>query len=211
MSALPRFKMQSNSEFIAVHKAHPLRAELEANIYQGFFSAFNADIHEFMPLLSRFSNAKGQAVLGLRCAEHESLFSEAYLNSPVEHLFDGAKRHQFAELGNLFSTHRSATIGHLIVVTKALLLNDIGYLMFTGTEQVRKLMVLLQVPMREVAAADPDKVSCSADYGTYYQTNPVTCVVDLKQANQTINTVPLFASLVPELQMHIELLAKELR
>lgn len=113
-------------------------------------------------------------------------------------------------MGNLYSTHRNATIAQFIVTASALTKVGVHYLTFTGTLQVRKLMQLLQVPLIELGYADPLKVATAKDYGRYYEADPKMCVVDLREAQATIENVALFSKMAAELAFPIELLVEGL-
>ncbi|WP_105170082.1 thermostable hemolysin [Pseudoalteromonas sp. T1lg23B] len=172
------------------------RSDLEQCVKAGFASAYQANLHDFYPLLSRLTTPHGYCVLGLRRAENSELFVEQYVQQPIEAFLPHCQsRDQIAELGNLFSTHRSATLGHFIVVTMALLASEIRFLAFTGTMQVRKLMALCQVPICELSAAQPECVASAKDYGSYYEADPKVCVVDLLNARQVIADTKLFSKL----------------
>lgn len=212
MNALHMPNIELESTMVIADKAHPARAQLEAQVKAGFAHAFDATIHDFYPLLSCLKTAKGVCVLGLRLAKAETLFSESYLEKPVEcYLPHGVLREQVAELGNLYSTHRSATIAQFIVTAGALMEVGVHYLAFTGTLQVRKLMQLLQVPLIELGNADPMKVASAKDYGSYYEADPKTCVVDLRDALATIDNVALFSKIAAELCYQVDALAEGLR
>ncbi|BBN83800.1 hypothetical protein PA25_37850 [Pseudoalteromonas sp. A25] len=171
------------------------RLELEMQVKTGFAKAYAANLHEFYPLLSRLNTPQGYCVLGLRIAA-ESLFVEQYLEQPIETFLPQCTyRSEIAELGNLYSTHRSATLGHFIVAAQALLSQHIRFLTFTGTVQVRKLMALCQVPICELTPAQPNKVASAKDYGSYYEADPKVCVVDLENVQQVINTTKLYSKL----------------
>lgn len=211
MNAVQIPNIEIDSSMVIAKRDHPVRIELESQIQTGFAQAFDASIHEFYPLLSRLNTAKGVCLLGLRLANAEPLFSESYLDQPIEHFLpNGCGRNEVAELGNLYSTHRSATIAQFIVTASALIKVGVHYLAFTGTQQVRNLMQLLQVPLVELGDADPLKVATAKDYGRYYEASPKMCVVDLREAQQTIERVALFSKMAAQLTYQIDMLAEGL-
>ncbi|MFC3031503.1 thermostable hemolysin [Pseudoalteromonas fenneropenaei] len=212
MLAMTQLMPEQSGNYVCAAPNDVCRPLLEQEVREGFAKAFNADIHEFYPLLSHLATAQGVCVLGLRLAIHEALFVEQYLDDAIENLLaPGTLRSAIAELGNLCSSHRSATIAHFIVVANALLANNIRYLAFTGTAQVRKLMALLQVPVLELGHADPARVPSSNDYGSYYEAEPKTCVVDLQAAHATIANVALFSKLAAEYQAQADALTQGLK
>ncbi|QTH73371.1 thermostable hemolysin [Pseudoalteromonas xiamenensis] len=108
MSASNARQLENDPPMVVAKIGDTYRAYLETQIQQGFAAAFDADIHDFYPLLSQLSNGRGECVLGLRFAEEATLFLESYLDKPIErYLPEFASRSEIAELGNLYSTHRS--------------------------------------------------------------------------------------------------------
>ncbi|WP_440056996.1 thermostable hemolysin (plasmid) [Pseudoalteromonas sp. T1lg65] len=156
------------------------RQRLEQAIHYGFAKAFNADVHEYYPLLSQLNYRGGDCFLGLRSAADSSLFVEQYTDLSIERYFANTPtRTNIAELGNLYSTCRMATLGHFIIVAQALLDSDCQYLVFTATKQVRALMKLCQVKITELVQAS-DAIATAKDYGSYYQCSPIVCAVNLQ-------------------------------
>ncbi|MBE0370567.1 thermostable hemolysin [Pseudoalteromonas aurantia] len=181
------------------------RTELEEAVRIGFSHAFQAMVYEFYPLLSQLKLPQGQCTLGLRFASNSELFIEQYLDAPIENYLPQAEsRRTIAELGNLHSTYRRATVSHFIVVTMALLSSQVRFLAFTGTEQVRQLMSSLEIPICELSKAEPRRVTTAHHYGRYYQANPKACVVDLTAAMKVINRNHLFTQIVNQFHPHIE-------
>ncbi|AZZ96342.1 thermostable hemolysin [Pseudoalteromonas sp. R3] len=197
-----------------------LRATLEHDIRSGFRKAFDAEIKHFYPLLSTLKLTCGQCSLGLRLAGKHELFVEQYLQHSIE-LTIGAHqigrstlgqhaRFEIAELGNLVSTHRKASLLHFVIVTQALTAYGIRYLTFAATSQVRALLSLLQVPVHILADATDD-IKGAADYGSYYQQQPKVCVVELADANQVIRKTALFRRYVEQYRNETEYLLEGLR
>ena len=175
------------------------RHELEAAIYTGFAHAFGADLHEFYPLLSQLSYRRSRCFLGVRLAANAPLFVEQYLQQPLElHLGKQVKRSEIAELGNLYSTGRMATLGHFIILTEALLQHSIHHLVFTATQQVRSLLSLCQVEAQIISNANGN-IASAKDYGSYYQCVPKVCVVNLRHAQQVIQSTALYKHALHEL------------
>ncbi|PCK32900.1 thermostable hemolysin [Pseudoalteromonas piscicida] len=185
------------------NKTSAAREELEHAIHRGFAHAFGADIHEYYPLLSHLNYRQTDCFLGLRFATKEPLFVEQYLNHPIEQCLSMvAKRSHIAELGNLFSTGRMATLGHFIVLTQALLESDVRYLVFTATKQVRALMKLCQVEVNKISLAH-DTIASAKDYGSYYECAPMVCSVDLQQALQVITSTEVYQHLLQGLNVEV--------
>ncbi|RZM78394.1 thermostable hemolysin [Pseudoalteromonas rubra] len=197
-----------------------LRAMLEEDIRSGFRRAFDAEIKHFYPLLSALKLTCGQCCLGLRLAGKHELFVEQYLQQNIEqaivahqagaHLSDQYGRFEIAELGNLVSTHRKASLLHFVIVTQALTAYGIRYLTFSATSQVRALLSLLQVPVHILADA-ANNIEDAADYGSYYQRQPKVCVVDLLDATQLIRATALFRRYAQDYRSETEYLLEGLR
>ncbi|ASD69527.1 thermostable hemolysin [Pseudoalteromonas piscicida] len=195
--------VNSQSRLRWANKTCGARGELEHAIHSGFAHAFGADIHEYYPLLSHLNYRQSDCFLGLRFATKDALFVEQYLNCPVEQCLSMvAERSHIAELGNLFSTGRMATLSHFIVLTQALLESDIRYLVFTATKQVRALMKLCQVEVNKISLAH-GTIASAKDYGSYYQCAPMVCSVDLHQAQQVITNTEMYQHLLQGLKMEI--------
>ncbi|MCF6436885.1 thermostable hemolysin [Pseudoalteromonas sp. MMG022] len=212
MSAIPLHNQTISASALLWAKVGQIgRDELEQTVKSGFASAYQANLHDFYPLLSRLSTSQGDCVLGLRLAANADLFVEQYLQQPIERFLPQCQtRAQIAELGNLYSTHRSATLGHFIVVTRAFLDTDIQYLAFTGTLQVRNLMAWCEVPICELSVAQSECVASALDYGSYYAADPKVCVVDLRSAQQVIANNKLFSKLADLYAREAEQLKKGL-
>lgn len=177
------------------------RHELEAAIYTGFAHAFGADLHEFYPLLSQLTYRRSRCLLGIRLAANAPLFVEQYLQQPLElHLGGQVERTEIAELGNLYSTGRMATLGHFIILTHALLQRSIYHLVFTATQQVRDLLSLCQVNAQVISNANGD-IASAKDYGSYYQCVPKVCAVDLRHVQHIIQGTALYKHALQELSL----------
>ncbi|MEC4088227.1 thermostable hemolysin [Pseudoalteromonas rubra] len=197
-----------------------LRAALESDIHAGFRKAFDAQIKHFYPLLSEFRLTCGHCCLGLRLAGKHELFVEQYLRQDIEQAiqahsvgqeFKGQHmRFEIAELGNLVSTNRKASLLHFIIVTQALTAYGVRYLTFAATSQVRALLSLLKVPVHVLADA-ADDIAVAADYGSYYQQQPKVCVVALSDAKLLIRETALFRRYANQYRSETEYLLEGLR
>ena len=101
----------------------------------------------------------------------------------------GTQRSKVFELGNLYSTHRKATLSHFIIVNEALRAIGATNLVFCATKQVRALLRLLGVTCNEIALANSSVVEQPKSWGSYYANQPTVCIVNLEQAHlQVLNT-----------------------
>lgn len=81
---------------------HHRHRSAEAFVQGVFYRAYRARLNAFYPLLISIANPDGgyAAVAGIRPAGGSALFSEHYLDEPVERLL-GTGRRWIVEIGNL--------------------------------------------------------------------------------------------------------------
>ncbi|WP_064662779.1 thermostable hemolysin [Pseudoalteromonas sp. MQS005] len=180
---------QSFTQFVSARECDEHRQRLEDTVKQGFLAAYNASLTSFMPLLCQYKTQQGHCTLGLRNAT-SPLFIEQYLAAPIEQFLPmGTQRSKVFELGNLYSTHRKATLSHFIIVNEALRAIGATNLVFCATKHVRALLRLLGVTCNEIALANSSVVEQPKSWGSYYANQPTVCIVNLEQAHlQVLNT-----------------------
>jgi hypothetical protein len=198
------------TQFMSARVNDEHRPTLENTVKKGFLAAYNAVLTSFMPLLCQYTTVQGQCTLGLRQAT-APLFIEQYLAAPIEHFLpEPADRHKTFELGNLYSTHRRATLAHFIVVNEALHSIGAKHLVFCATKNVRALLRLLGVHCTEIALANSFVVSHPERWGSYYSNQPTVCIVSLAQAHQQVLDTPMLYSLMQQNCAEINLLMNAL-
>lgn len=170
------------------------RASIEQFIASGFAKAYQADVHSFMPNLLGVSRAgEWQAVLGLRCASHTELFIEHYLPAPVEQLLATygmqAERSQLIEIGHLYASNRQSLLQLFVLMAYALDQLNYRYLLCAATTQVRGILSRHGIELTELGEAKAEALGeAAASWGSYYDTNPKVCVMDLAAVTHLIHS-----------------------
>lgn len=169
------------------------RASIEQFIASGFAKAYQADVHKFMPNLLGVSRAgEWQAVLGLRCAAHTELFIEHYLPAPVEQLLATygmqVERSQLIEIGHLYAINRQSLLQLFVLMAYALDQLNYRYLLCAATTQVRGILSRHGIELTELGEAKAEALGKEAvSWGSYYDTNPKVCLMDLAAVTRLIH------------------------
>ncbi|OGO79690.1 MAG: hypothetical protein A2203_00150 [Chromatiales bacterium RIFOXYA1_FULL_46_5] len=201
-SVAVRLPMQSEADTKAllqlVKSSDIQRASIEQFIASGFAKAYQADVHSFMPNLLGVSRAgEWQAVLGLRCAAtgaaHTHLFIEHYLPVPVEQLLAtygmNAERSQLIEIGHLYASNRQSLLQLFVLMAYALDQLNYRYLLCAATTQVRGILSRHGIELTELGEAKAEALGKdAASWGSYYDTNPKVCVMDLAAVTRLIHS-----------------------
>lgn len=117
---------------------------------------------------------------GLKFANQGDLFSEQYLEEPIERILNSKlekniNREEIVEIGALTSV--SGGIGSLIVRKIPFLAKCLGakYLLCTVTADVRKLMEFNNIKFVKICDSDNEKLkSEKLNWGSYYDNQPET-------------------------------------
>ncbi len=162
------------------------RPRLEHFVQQAFFAAYGAHVREFSPLLVGFQGNGGlQAVAGLRDAGVVPLFSEQYLDEPIEALLArqggvAVERHRIVEVGNLALDEP----GHArwLIGAVTLMLHAAGYhhVVFTAVRPLVNAFARLGLSPVVFGEADRSRLPESGRrWGRYYEARPVVCAGDV--------------------------------
>ncbi|MDW5378783.1 thermostable hemolysin [Halomonas sp. HP20-15] len=165
------------------------RAELEAFIADGYAREHGAILTHFQPrLFGLWRGEELQAALGIRHAGRETLFLERYLDAPVERrlaevLDDTVARDRVVEVGNLATLRRGLLRPLIVTLIETLIDEDMQWLTFTATTQVRNAFQRLGLEAWPLAEADPARLGReSADWGRYYANAPMVMGGDMRRA-----------------------------
>lgn len=156
---------------------YEILSELIATIFQ---QAYGARVMVSYPTLIGVcgQNSKAQAALGLRGASEEPLFLERYLTTTAEkavaqHTGLRLPRHQIAEAGNLASTRIAALKDLMFALSLTLKQQGYRYILFTGTQSLKRYLEALGLKPVVYAEADPALLGDEAqDWGRYYDMKP---------------------------------------
>lgn len=181
--------------------ADPRRTSLQNFIAQGFAAAYGANVQKFMPdLLAVSARGEWQAVLGIRSGQNQRLFVEQYLDADICTVLQSAgvqtKRDAVVEIGNLFSANRQYTL--LLFVVLAYALHQLGYrqLVCCATEQVQALLSRHGLVLTYLADGDASRLGeAASQWGSYYQSHPKVCALDLTAAMTLIAESPRLLAL----------------
>lgn len=180
-----------------VHPADdPRRPEVEAFIQRVFSERFDAQVSQFAPVLVSMSDPLSGRILaaaGYRPAGEASLFLEAYLSDPVEHLLSGIcgcsiDRTGIVEVGHLAA--EQAGEGRRLIFLLGQHLADEGaqWVVSTLTEALRQLFVRLGITPLALGRADPSRLgtAAAASWGRYYEHEPIVLAGQLPQALKSL-------------------------
>jgi hypothetical protein len=185
--------VQNEPTVCLVQRTDARRQQVEQFIAAGFAAAYHADIQQFMPqLLTVSARDSLQAVLGVRGGQSEKLFVEQYLDADISFVLRDigvvTSRSQIVEIGNLYSANRHYTLLLFVVTAYALYQAGFRHLVCCATPQVQSLLSRHGLQLKTLAEGDPARLSSDASaWGTYYQSHPMVCHLDLSQALALIN------------------------
>ena len=191
------------------------RNEIEAFIKQGFSKAYDAKISITTPYLLALSNGSYKAALGIRSGD-EKLFLEQYLTAAIEQqavfIDNKIKRQDIVELSHLFSNAKRFTIPLFMVTAVSLFFLNYKYLVFSGTENVIKLITKAGVKTTFIANAEQQKIQASTDdWGSYYSTKPKIITISLLEIMSLITKHPLYTKMFKSLDGQIAKICQQLR
>ena len=171
---------------------HPDRSRVEQYISDVFKNHYDAQVHDFHPLLITIENSLGDiiAALGMRFADYQRLFAEEYSHKQIDHLFTesfkvaGDRKHTI-EIGNLASSHSGYAKFLFVAMTRILAEWQFQWLTFTAVPAVINVFKKLKLNPVEVCRAHlRDLKIGSSDWGDYYQHNPRVMLGDITSAHQ---------------------------
>lgn len=181
---------------------HAARDDLQQFIQRGFDAHYGASVSHFMPHLAGVHrNGVWQAVLGMRFAQSGQLFTEQYLDEPIETLLSAhglpAARGDIAEIGHLFAESRPALMQLFLLIAQGLHQLRMSTLVFTATSEVRCLLKRHGICLVPIAVAEPGRLGEKAvAWGRYYDTRPEVCVMSLAETAARIQQEPRLRAVI---------------
>lgn len=193
---------------------HPERQRPERFVREVFRQSYGADIRAFYPTLLAFSmHSELLGVAGFRSGGDQGLFSEQYLDHPLEQLIarhwdEPVERRHIVEVGNL------ALIGpaqaRWVIAAVTLFLHTAGYrwVLFTAVRPLINAFGRLGLNPIMLAQADPGRLADDGQHwGSYYATNPSVCVGDIaagyrKLVGSATLRQPLLRALLDQVRQH---------
>ncbi len=162
---------------------HPRRARAEAFVQSVFMHAYGAQLQTFYPLLMSimFPGGDYAAVAGVRPAGSKALFSEHYLDEPVDRILD-VERHKIVEIGNLAPA--SAGQARWLICTLTAFLSGAGFthVVFTAVPKLKNAFTRMGLPLTKLADASAERLPAeeAVIWGSYYESRPVVYSGDIR-------------------------------
>lgn len=190
------FNNISSINFVGFQK--PLYKQLQSIVIENYRKIYSADIkpepHLFVFLNKdnkKCNDIKG-ACFGITYASRKRLFSEKYLNFPVEDIFSeklGKKitRNEIVELGSFVSfNHKGAGRDLISNFSYIMLLLQVKYVLITATQKLVSIFEQSGITFIPLVKTKKNKLSEmeQKNWGSYYETNPVTGLISV-QENQS--------------------------
>jgi hypothetical protein len=156
------------------------RKPLEGFVQHTFQQTYGAELRVFYPNLTAFTTC-GQirGVVGYRNGVAQTLFSEQYLDTPVEmvmatHLDQVVERRHVVEVGNLALTGTGEA--RWVIAAMTVLLQAAGYrwVLFTAVKSLFNAFQRLGLRPVQIAIPDPKRLPDGGNYwGSYYEAGPM--------------------------------------
>jgi hypothetical protein len=169
-------------ELALMDPAHDQRGLAEAFVRAVFRQAYGATLSGFYPLLLGLTRAGGDyaAVAGIRPAGAAALFSEYYLDQPVEQRLS-VQRSGIAEIGNLAPA--GAGQARWLICTLSAFLMGAGFthVVFTTVPKLRNAFSRMGLPLTRLADARGECLPADqlAEWGSYYDCKPAVYAGDI--------------------------------
>lgn len=164
------------------------RHEIERYIHQIYDRSYGANIREFLPnlLALRLRGDTFASALGYRPADNGTLFLEAYLDGPIEHVLKerlglSARRSDIVEVGNLAGNTPGGA--RLLIMLATAFFRGMGlrFVVFTATPALLNSFSRLSVNLVPLALASKERVKDAEKYwGRYYDSGPVVVLGDIR-------------------------------
>lgn len=193
---------------------HPDRHRTECFVRAVFKQCYDADIRSFYPTLMAFGlHAELLGVAGFRDGQGQALFSEQYLDQPLEqligeHWVETVERRQIVEVGNLALANPGQA--RWIIAAVTLFLHTAGYrwVLFTAVKPLINAFRRLGLNPITLAPADPGRLADDGQHwGSYYASHPLVCVGDIQAGYRKLiasagTRQPLLQALLDQVQRH---------
>lgn len=187
------------------------REEVQRYIAGVFQISYGAQLNDFMPLLvSLREHGHLTSALGLRGAAGNTLFSEQYLDEPVEAHVQAVfgrqtRRERVLEMGNLVASNPGHAALLYTLVGCAMYQAGVDYLLFTANRAVRASLKRSGLASVPIAAADRRRLDATGeDWGSYYNGDPRVMLGDVRAAMASCLVNPLIAGILRFYQSSID-------
>ena len=179
-------------ELSLVDPAHPRRQDAEAFVRDVFFKAYRARLETFYPLLVSINYPDGgyAAVAGVRPAGAEALFSEHYLNEPIEKILN-VDRNKIVEIGNLAPASAGQARWLICTLTEFLTGAGFTHVVFTAVPRLKNAFRRMGLPLTKLADASAEQLPghCAEEWGTYYESKPAVYSGDIRVGHRAFSDI----------------------
>jgi len=179
-------------ELSLVDPAHPQRQDAEAFVQDVFFKAYRARLDTFYPLLVSINYPDGgyAAVAGVRPAGAEALFSEHYLNDPIERILN-VDRNKIVEIGNLAPASAGQARWLICTLTEFLTGAGFTHVVFTAVPRLKNAFRRMGLPLTKLADASAEQLPghCAEEWGTYYESKPAVYSGDIRVGHRAFSDI----------------------
>lgn len=163
---------------VLADRFHPLRRRMEDTVRSVFLAEYGAHVSRFPDRLiaSMDDDDTPRAVAGLHFSE-TGLFSEAYLDGPVESVLTRAlnrhvERNRIVEFSNLAAPRPGATIPLIREAIGFCRATGANAAIFTATARLRALLQRNRLVTVDLGPARPERLRTAATWGSYYLHDP---------------------------------------
>jgi Thermostable hemolysin len=173
---------------IHLHGRHDTgRTPLEGFIYRTFRQTYGAELRDFYPDLAAFTTGgRIRGVVGFRNGLTQPLFSEQYLDTPVEKVMTThpghiVERRHVVEVGNLALAGTGEA--RWVIAAMTVLLQAAGYrwVLFTAVKPLFNAFQRLGLRPVQIAIPDPKRLAGGGNHwGSYYQAGPMVYVGNIE-------------------------------
>jgi len=164
--------------FVVVSRSDRLRAGVEAAIRSVYAERYGALLTSFARTIVAEVNAAG----GVECAAgirfgREALFSECYLDQPIERILQSRchrdfQRARIVEVSHLVGTNAGRSIAFVRDLIELLNSQDVESAIFTATRPLRGLLRRNGIQMLELGRAERSRVGDPEIWGSYFDHDP---------------------------------------
>jgi hypothetical protein len=164
--------------FIVVTPSDGIRSAVEDEIRKLYWDHYAARLSSFPETLVTELGPSGniECAAGIRFGR-EGLFSECYLDLPVEHILSrsfgrAVDRNRVVEVCNLVATKSGHSLPFIRRVVEFVEVADAEWAIFTATRALRALLQRSGLNMIELARAERSRIKNPNDWGNYYKHDP---------------------------------------
>lgn len=158
---------------------HPQRHAVERFICERYWVHFNACLNHLPPrLIAVFEGTQIVAACGMQLAEEAPLFSEYYLNQPLEQ-----PRHKLAEVGSMAVLSGNYLQPLFFAIHQAAHDFQRQHLLFTVTRFLQLKLTRLGIQAQAIAPAYEQALPATLQnlWGSYYQQQPQVFMAAVQQ------------------------------